>query len=1062
MSTNTIFDYKQKNIETEQLGKVYVLQCGSLHNAVYAVKHPVKVLKNMRVNDSTPAYSKFFKSFDDAIKKYKKDFTNKLNDKDLNSIKRKHIQIVYDGTKGKDINPKCKTIIRRGRYWYAVYLQDNNVSRDLIVGGEKRKRNDEHDGLMRENEELNKLIESDKIKCIYSKRLISLLYPTSIIEDKLLTYWKNKSETTPRNSEDQQHLEQLEETFKELKETQKQTSEELISTDCDMMSVEEQLERIYTTYYQNLKNEIMKLEETANESEKLELQNILKNFPDKAESEMQTNRNSQNTEEFNKKLSNELKQLYVLDSVHDVFDRKTFQEVKMGFANEIFEKNEKNTITPQKFIDGLFHGNDNVFDSNILKDSINLTHDNITKRTQDIFWGVGTDSEHPNASTNFEMGGRMETRQTNKLAPIPDKSSKNFTYIKNNLHKYLMIRRDLPGASLTNKCLSGSSEPEDIDSNNDMLIDINKIVKLLKDYQTINKEPMGVSIDAIKGSFQKTSSDQLKPLEAAQKNNKSIVENATRILTPAMLIDPATTPSEHKYKFLMVNFKIKKVTDSVQDLRNEHLRISFEFKETQLITEFEIEMFFFKAKLSTPANNERYDEIYSELENLGNQTVNYHAFDIPTLKVFDENVFLKVMPKWYKPQNAPNYLRDLIICNMINKNKRNSYAEYLNSTSRRADFKPSWNGLSFDECLTNIFTYSHNQSPKNIYLYNLKVNTDVQNMKMRNLRHMWLHFLDWKRMGDSMQISYIKEYYLMIGKQTEDNFPMVIFASQDILACCIAIVRRIPVLFNTGASTKYHLHFPVSLYNNTTSVFCKKNPTDSDCAQLKNKQNVYEQNYLEFINKSIGDICVSQSRSPSRMVQNSFRNTYIDKVVDDYLKFKCSIYKSFSCLDEAIQFNTPLLGYGTHGDEYDEKLKQDHKKFSNNVFQLIKGDFKYMVDAMNKIKLTGGQMKRELTAEEIGSDVEKMVNIDFDLIKVELMNSTKLNPEYESLGIGVLEHLCEGLMSVDCNKETISMELDGNAHQDIKDTEKMANINGETIRDFFKKLINQDIVTDAN
>jgi len=27
-----------------------------------------------------------------------------------------------------------------------------------------------------------------------------------------------------------------------------------------------------------------------------------------------------------------------------------------------------------------------------------------------------------------------------------------------------------------------------------------------------------------------------------------------------------------------------------------------------------------------------------------------------------------------------------------------------------------------------------------------------------------------------------------------------------------------------------------------------------------------------------------------------------------------------------------LLGYGEHGDEYDEKLKQDHKKFSNNVF----------------------------------------------------------------------------------------------------------------------------------
>lgn len=129
-----MFISQKKIIETEQLGKVYTFKCSNIHKAIYAVNYPYKILKQISTTQTESQKDEFAKILDTVINKYKKDITNRLTVDDLKRLRRKHIQIVYDETNSEDINPDYKTIIRRGRNWYAIYLQHNNVGKKLIIG----------------------------------------------------------------------------------------------------------------------------------------------------------------------------------------------------------------------------------------------------------------------------------------------------------------------------------------------------------------------------------------------------------------------------------------------------------------------------------------------------------------------------------------------------------------------------------------------------------------------------------------------------------------------------------------------------------------------------------------------------------------------------------------------------------------------------------------------------------------------------------------------------------------------------------------------------------------
>ncbi len=137
--------FEQKSIKTEQLGKVYALKCSNIHGAIYAVNYPYKILKQLSTTQTESQKDIFAKIFDTVINKYKKEIRNGQTVDDLKRLKRKHIQIVYAKTNPEDINPDYKTIIRRGRNWYAIYLQHNNVGKKLLIGCDGKRKADSID-----------------------------------------------------------------------------------------------------------------------------------------------------------------------------------------------------------------------------------------------------------------------------------------------------------------------------------------------------------------------------------------------------------------------------------------------------------------------------------------------------------------------------------------------------------------------------------------------------------------------------------------------------------------------------------------------------------------------------------------------------------------------------------------------------------------------------------------------------------------------------------------------------------------------------------------------------
>ena len=1153
MSTNTIFDYKQNNIETEQLGKVYVLQCGNLHNAVYAVKHPVKVLKNMCVNDSTPAYSKFFKSFDDAIKKYKKDFTNKLNDKDLNSIKRKHIQIVYDGTKGKDINPKCKTIIRRGRYWYAVYLQDNNVSRDLIVGGgdgmtrarsaaqrlaaedteeakaakaakrirlrrdpkleDKELEDKELEDKELEDKELeatkleDKELEEEVTRNIEEmtestmKQLMNWYNPVRIQGNKLLKYFKDTILSNGENDPDtvniKNQLEQMELdeetlqneldslcvhgddndnmiTAKQIKEASIKQNKELFQSEAIKYVKNSQTNQPKSQTNQPIRksarliNLFEKVREPQNHStrkpKEREKQNHSTRKPKEREKKEREKKEREKmafiaeeiiAEEMSKvapeihegnndagtlndvggfmtsesRFENEnintgirpdekkeiikthenyeyfLKLIYIFDSVHDIFDRNIFRGDSNIFAsnkkkiNDFFKNPDKKPVNPELFIRAIF--------GEKYKDAIQDTFMHIQQKTAfNSFNGneialYHHDPEQLKVNLNHVIQSNtindVDKTKYKELLKNLKKLGGKFAYIKETLYSYLldgdmvMFSPLLQDTNLQGKPAIGGVEYR---ANIQKDILVNKF-KEFND-KSSDKSKLCVAVDAIKGSLNLADPQIGRMMNGSQGNTQADF----MILTPGMLIDPATTTVNQKYKFVLTNFEILRIPPD-KCVRNEHFKITSKFIEIQLATHFEFEMYFFLPK--KVKGEEEYKKVYDELNTwwISNKVsgspihFNIKHFDITSLEVFDGNVFLKVKSVWKYTKTAPPYLFDLILSSKPEK----SYKKYLESaySNKQGGFqsKESWAGYSVTECIAYI------QTVMSVYV---KLFEEDANGKMnvdKNIQHLWLYVLDWKRMGDSIQISYIKEYYEKFGKVDENerkDFPIIFFATQDILACCIALMKGIPVLFNTGSSTTYNVQIPV--------IF--------DSTRINNE-------YKHIITHAINDLFNDVDSEPE---------PYLDKVVEEYLKFKCSMYKSFSCLNEGIDSSYEEV-VKTSDQKYRTQLYEDDIKYKYNMIELIKTDCKNITDTLNELSLNKDNLKY----------------IDFNTIKETMMKKTGLNETVgnETVGNGKLESICDSSISQLCNNtNTDRMDIQNEPDDDIKKTE---------LYEFFKNKI---------
>jgi hypothetical protein len=237
--------------------------------------------------------------------------------------------------------------------------------------------------------------------------------------------------------------------------------------------------------------------------------------------------------------------------------------------------------------------------------------------------------------------------------------------------------------------------------------------------------------------------------------------------------------------------------------------------------------------------------------------------------------------------------------------------------------KTSWAGMSVNDCIIQIMEIYKTQN----YIFTKKNDPPF---RTQNLRELWLHFLDWKRMGDSMQISYIKEYYCQIGKEIKDHnkveqFPLIVFTSQDVLACCIAKVRMIPVLFNTGSSIRYYFDFP------TLSPLIKEN---SD-----------EYHYLKYINEKIVSFFYKES---------STNQSLINQFAEYFHKWYCNIDRSFMELEDDIsKIYTETLPQ-IKPDEVN-KYEEEVKKYTVLTLRGIKeelNNFGKQMDELIKIKDT--------------------------------------------------------------------------------------------------------------
>jgi len=1024
--------YKKKCIESEHFGKVYVLKCSNLHKALYAVKNPVKVLKQLSqihpLSEKKSQYE-FAKTYDKVIEKYKSEITNRLNVDDLQRLKRKHIQIVYDETKSEDINPEYKTIIRRGKNWYAIYLQENNVDNKLIIGGNNETINNKRQNSTLEADDDQALINhiDENVESNVNKRVIDYLNPTYITRNKYFTYLKNMLTSSGGNNEKiNNKLKELGQIEEEQNIAIKINEEQNTTITCSTDEIDDNIEELHHNYYTVLNQSLdelqvenddpMKVDEPRKEvgpirrsarlkilQEKKEYSkenqitngspNRKKTKPNKAANiankKVEQDEIAMNKDEIaivinqtvdptedqnmivsiyqNQEIETYLKHLYVLDSVHDIFDRDILNKIinttnKKGHdIISIFARTEKNVITPKKFIEGLFGGENNtdshlktsideyyefvmnnvisqaasVFNRDINK-GIEKYHENDIRKVLDAVDNAKTNHErlilNPDVYKTLRDKYPVKKKGTkNPTNPTEDKSKARFDKIKENLFSSLLTIDRFPSAPLTNDRLQCNLAADNLS------LDTDCVLKWIDRFNENNHDSMYVCIDAIKGSFKETIPDQLYT-QLGKSNNTENKKNV-QVLTPAMLIDPATTTKDQDYKFLLVNFKIDKIPQC--KLRYEHLKITFLFKEIQITSAFEIEMFFFNDDHGT----DEYKYVYSKLAEL--VTPNTHPFvyiDISNLSVFDNNVFLLVKPTWIyaESQRKPYYISELLICS--NKKSRNQSLQYMEksykySSRKKFTTKESWGGMTVNDCIIEIKEIFGSQH----YIFTEKSPDFIE----QNLRHLWLHLLDWKRMGDSIQISYIKEYYCQIGERIKnninENYPIIVFTSQDIFACCIARMRKIPVLFNSASSIRYYFDFPVYSEHIENSN--------------KDEKITAEYHYLQYLNNKLSNLL---------NVSGSDEKELIDQFVDGFHKWRCSIKNSFASLEnqiEEIKKTDQLLNsIYSNNTKYEQHLrvsdgqvdihenkKKKYEQYILNTFELSKSIIQAVLDKMNSI-----------------------------------------------------------------------------------------------------------------
>ena len=285
---------------------------------------------------------------------------------------------------------------------------------------------------------------------------------------------------------------------------------------------------------------------------------------------------------------------------------------------------------------------------------------------------------------------------------------------------------------------------------------------------------------------------------------KGSLKGTRLLLTPAQLLDPSTTPVSMKVNLCLPFCTLTKSGSASS--KNEILEITFDPGQVfnkQVTCVFYLKMFVSKSyKKSTARTDyatEVNDQLYNKLEiHAGQGRKNVLMVQNVDMKFIQTAVsvvaFTETKPKFRSvPKTALMLSAPPHSVSIVRATPR---PVLENQTALIS--KQTFSGMSVNECIDHV-----DQASRGV--------TGVLK------RYITQYYWDWKRMGDSFQISYLEALnraFRAAGNEasvSRSTFPFVYFASQDILAICQAIgikeskrpYDNLSFIFNTGGSNNW-------------------------------------------------------------------------------------------------------------------------------------------------------------------------------------------------------------------------------------------------------------------
>jgi hypothetical protein len=289
---------------------------------------------------------------------------------------------------------------------------------------------------------------------------------------------------------------------------------------------------------------------------------------------------------------------------------------------------------------------------------------------------------------------------------------------------------------------------------------------------------------------------------------KGSLKKARFMMTPAQLLDPSTTPVNITVNLALPFFTLKRFgTQAGQD---EFLQLTFNQNEIfnqQLTCKFFIQMYVVRVypKSQTPASRKYAADINAQLfdkfDNVSSEQTFLLLRDVH-MKYVQSSVL--VVAYTTNPSNAADRttlvlssepFSKQVVRTVVDNFDRRSLKSTIQTTTGSANIilKTSFSGMSVSECLSHIRD---------------KLSTASNNQRKQMFKQ---YYLDWKRMGDSFQVSFLEAVNRATRRIDNQTNPFVYFASQDILAVCQAIgvghvkdpIDKLSFIFNTGGSNNW-------------------------------------------------------------------------------------------------------------------------------------------------------------------------------------------------------------------------------------------------------------------